>query len=74
MRETKREEIANTKTEVDANDKEHIVSVSTLVDEPVGDRIDVINALDGITGMLASNLVGSILDSRSDQTFSENSP
>ena len=74
MGETKREQIADTKTKVDANDKEHIVSVSTLADEPVGDRVDVINALDRITGMLASNLVGSILDSRSDQTFSENSP
>lgn len=61
-------EVAHTKSKVDAYDEEHVVSVAPLLDEELRDADDVLHILDGLCGMLTCELLGNLFSSGGDET------
>ena len=54
-------EVAHTKSKIDANDEEHIVSEPLLANKKLGDTDDVLHILDGLGGVLVGKLMGDLL-------------
>ena len=71
MGEAQRAKVADTKSKVNANDEQHIVSETLLSNEELGDADDVIHTLDGLSSVLDSKVVVHLLSSGSDETSLE---
>lgn len=63
--------VADTKSKVNANDEQHIVSETLLSNEELGDADDVIHTLDGLSSVLDSKVSVHLLGGRSDETSLE---
>ena len=64
-------QVAYAESKVDANDEEHIVSVSTILNKVVRDGENVVHTLDWFSGVFRCELTVSIFCSRSDETCGE---
>ena len=64
-------QVAHAESKVDADDEEHIVSVSTILNKVVRDGENVVHTLDGFSGVFRCELTVSIFCSRSDETCGE---
>ena len=69
--EPKHSEITDSKSKVNTNNEQHIVTVAFILDQVVGDPHDVIHRLDWFGSMLRSQHVFGSLFSRSDQSSAE---
>ena len=67
MRESKGKQIADSQTEVYANDEEHIISIPFLANKELGDPVDILDVLDRLCGMLSSDLVVGVFGSGGDE-------
>ena len=63
--------VADTKSKVNANDEQHIVSETLLSNEELGDADDVIHTLDGLSSVLDSKVSMHLLGGGSDETSLE---
>lgn len=63
--------VTHTKTKVDTNDEEHIISEPLLSNKELGDADDVIHILHWLGGVLSSELLLNILCSGGDETSLE---
>lgn len=69
--EAQRAKVADTKSKVNANDEQHIVSETLLSNEELGDADDVIHTLDGLSSVLDSKVSMHLLGGGSDETSLE---
>ena len=69
--EAQRAKVADTKSKVNANDEQHIVSETLLSNEELGDADDVIHTLDGLSSVLDSKVSVHLLGGGSDETSLE---
>ena len=69
--EAQRAKVADTKSKVNANDEQHIVSETLLSNEELGDADDVIHTLDGLSSVLDSKVSVHLIGGRSDETSLE---
>jgi hypothetical protein len=66
--EPKNLKVADAKSEVNANDEEHIITISTMGNEVLGYSGYIIQTLNGFGGMLVESLVVVVLYSGGDET------
>ena len=69
--EAQRAKVADTKSKVNTNNEQHIVSKALLPNEELGDADDVIHILDGLSSVLDSKVGVHLLSSGSDKTSLE---
>ena len=74
MGEPQRQQVTDSKAEVDANDEEHVVAIPASGDEPLGHGVDVVYVLDRFACMFPCYFVTGVLDSRRNQASLEQPP
>lgn len=64
-------QVAHSKTEVDSNDKQHIIPEPLFLNKELGDTDDIVHALDRLSRVLLSKLTVNLLGSGSDEASLE---
>ena len=60
--EPQQSQVTDSQPKVNTHNEEHVISPSSLVDQVLGDTVDILHALDRLSSVLRSQVIGDILN------------